>query len=164
MPFDIIVAINHTKTIGIQGEIPWHLPEDLKHFQRITMHRPVIMGRKTFESIGKPLTQRTNIVLTRNANWHFPHVYTAPQFEKAVQLAKTLQPQARPLIIGGANLYATALEHPEVQILYLTVVKDNTLGDVLFPMDLDTLLKTGWTVQDDLPSEKCHFYTLKAPK
>jgi dihydrofolate reductase len=118
----IIAAVAEDGTIGNAGKIPWHISDDLKRFKRLTMGHPVIMGRKTFESIGKPLPGRRNIILTRQPGPdHFPSLETALQScgEETV------------FIIGGAEAYRAAL--PVADTLLLTHVKHPGGGDTKFP-------------------------------
>src|SRR5690606_35473785 len=107
-----IVAMSENRVIGNKNALPWHLPEDLKHFKSTTMGKPIIMGRLTFESIGKPLPGRTNIVVSRQHQWSYPGVKTATSLEEAVALAKTEADALKIeviMIIGGANIYHPAL-------------------------------------------------------
>ncbi len=113
--------------------MPWHLPEDLKRFKRITVGKPVIMGRKTFESIGRPLPGRHNIVLTRQAGWRADGVTVAPNLAEAIAAAG-LDPRTRAeviMVIGGADLYAQAL--PFATRIELTEIHAAPDGDTYFP-------------------------------
>jgi dihydrofolate reductase len=101
----LVVAIDANNGIGIDNRLPWHLPEDLAHFKRVTLGRPIVMGRKTFDSIGRALPGRRNIVITRNAAWAHPGVETAASLEQAIAL---LDGQ-RASIIGGAQVFNDAL-------------------------------------------------------
>lgn len=120
-------------TIDGRGGMPWHLPADLKRFKAMTVGKPVIMGRKTFESIGKPLPGRHNIVLTRDAGWRSEGVTVAPNLAEAVASAG-LDPRARAdaiMIIGGAQIYAEAL--PSATRIELTEIDAVPEGDTLLP-------------------------------
>jgi len=101
----LVVAIDANNGIGIDNQLPWHLPEDLAHFKRVTLGRPIVMGRKTFDSIGRALPGRRNIVITRNAAWAHPGVEAAASLEQAIAL---LDGQ-RASIIGGAQVFNDAL-------------------------------------------------------
>lgn len=103
----IIVAADQNRGIGINNTLPWKLPEDLAHFKRLTTGHAIIMGRKTFESIGRPLPNRRNIVITRNAEWRAEGVETVHSIEEA---RKLVAGDAQAYVIGGAQIYAQALE------------------------------------------------------
>jgi dihydrofolate reductase len=125
---NLIVAWSRNGVIGRAGTLPWHLPEDLRHFKRITLGHPIVMGRRTWESIGRPLPGRRNIVVTRNPQW------SAPGCERAASLAQALQMcQGEPevFVIGGAELFAEAL--PLAQRLFLTQIDATFEGDTFFP-------------------------------
>jgi len=127
----IIAAIDQEKAIGKNGEIPWHIPEDLKHFKGKTTGHPVIMGRKTFESLPenfRPLPERTNIVLTRS-DMDKEGVEIAKSFQKAYRIARDHGEEA--FIIGGASVYEQAL--PQADRMILTEVKKEVDGDTFFP-------------------------------
>ncbi|MGS0740763.1 dihydrofolate reductase [Glaciimonas sp. GG7] len=109
--FTIIVATDAHNGIGIRNTLPWHLPEDLAHFKRTTSGHPIIMGRKTFESIGRPLPNRSNIVISRNPDWHHDGVETVTSLEAAAALVHQTQQQTngeQAFIIGGAEIYKLA--------------------------------------------------------
>ncbi|MFL0810885.1 MAG: dihydrofolate reductase [Agarilytica sp.] len=128
----IIVAKSENSVIGKDNALPWHLPEDLKFFKRVTMGHPIIMGRLTYESIGRPLPGRANIVVTRHLDWQAEGVQIAHSLEEAVMLAENSErPDEWVMVIGGANLYAQAL--PKCQRLYLTQVHAKIDGDAYFP-------------------------------
>lgn len=131
MTLSIIVAMTKERVIGYQNKIPWHLSEDLKHFKKITMGHPIIMGRKTFESIGHPLPGRENIVITRNKNYKAVGVTIVHGLEEALK-NKT----GECFVIGGAEIYKAAL--PQADKLYLTLIHDQIKGDTFFPpVDLE---------------------------
>ena len=102
----IIVAIDAQRGIGIDNKLPWHLPEDLAHFKRLTSGHPIIMGRKTFDSIGRALPNRRNIVITRNPEWRHDGVEAANSLEAAIALVQ----DAPAFIIGGAQIFADSLQ------------------------------------------------------
>lgn len=113
----IVVAMNENNVIGVDNQLPWHVPEDLQHFKAVTMHKPIIMGRKTFESIGRVLPGRKNIVITRNLEWHHPAVETYKSLEDAIANNQNLEELC---IIGGGEIFARAL--PVVDKLHLTII------------------------------------------
>ncbi len=129
----LVVARARNGVIGVDGRLPWHLPADLRRFKALTVGKPVIMGRKTFESIGKPLPGRHNIVLTGTADWHAEGVTVASNLAEAIAAAG-LDPRARAseiMVIGGARVYAEAL--PSATRLELTEVDAAPAGDTHFP-------------------------------
>lgn len=101
----LVVAIDANNGIGIDNQLPWHLPEDLAHFKRVTLGRPIVMGRKTFDSIGRALPGRRNIVVTRNASWSHAGVDTALSLDAALALLDG----ERASIIGGAQIFNEAV-------------------------------------------------------
>ena len=127
----IIVAASENNAIGKDNQLLWHLPDDLKHFKRTTRGHHVIAGRRTFESQGKPLPERTNIIITRNSNYRAEGCFVVNSLEKALDLAKD---DDEPFIIGGEQIYRMAL--PKVHRIYLTRVHAEFEGDTFFP-DLD---------------------------
>lgn len=124
----LIAAMGNNRVIGNKGKIPWYLPADFAHFKKTTMGHPVIMGRTTFESIGKPLPGRTNIVLTTRPLSQEGIVVFA-DLSSAVAYAKTLSPKV--FVIGGARVYAEAL--PIADRLHLTRIDGLFDGDTFFP-------------------------------
>jgi dihydrofolate reductase len=130
----LIVAAAENGVIGRDGRLPWRIPSDLKRFRRLTLGKPLIMGRKTFQSIGKPLDQRDNIVVTRDPGFRAPGVTVAPSLEAALDQARALADAksiGEIMVIGGAELYRQAL--PLVDRIYLTRVHAEPDGDALFP-------------------------------
>ena len=129
----LVVARARNGVIGRDGAMPWHIPADLKRFKRMTVGKPVIMGRKTFESIGKPLPGRQNIVLTRDSAWRAEGVTMVGNLAEAVAAAG-LDPRARAdgiMVIGGAQVYADAL--PSATRVELTEVDADFEGDTVLP-------------------------------
>lgn len=131
-----VVAVAENGVIGQEGKLPWRLSSDLKFFRRITIGKPVIMGRKTYESIGKPLDGRDNIVLTRQDDFSAPQVHVAHSADEAVALARRLA-QARGAdeiaVIGGAEIYRLLMPHADR--IYLTRVHASPEGDAMFAVD-----------------------------
>lgn len=126
-----IVAMDENRAIGHQNRLPWHLPADLKHFKSLTTGHAILMGRKTFESIGKPLPNRTNIILTRDPNYQVPGCITVTSIDNAIQEALSLHQQHEIFIIGGAEIFQQLL--PRIQQLYLTIVHHKFDADTFFP-------------------------------
>lgn len=102
----LVVAMDAQRGIGIDNKLPWHLPEDLAHFKRVTLGHPIVMGRKTFDSIGRPLPKRRNIVVTRNAGWSHDGVDVALSLQDALALVGA----ERASIIGGAQIFGESLD------------------------------------------------------
>lgn len=124
----LIVAMAKNRVIGHENKMPWHLPAELSYFKRVTTGHPIIMGRKTFESIGRPLPGRRNIVVSRNAHFHAPGVEVANSLESALALCAN----ENPFVIGGASLYADALKF--AVRLYVTEIEAELVGDTFFPL------------------------------
>ena len=124
----LIVARARNGAIGRNNAMPWHLPADLAHFKRTTTGHPIIMGRKTFESIGKPLPGRRNIVVSRNPQWR---AEGCDVFQSLAAALASTAPAAQVFIIGGASLYREALDFADR--LYLTEVDASPEGDTFFP-------------------------------
>jgi len=124
----LIAAVAANGVIGADGRLPWQLPEDLRHFKRMTQGHAVIMGRKTWESIGKPLPGRKNIVVTRQAGHAAPGASVAPSLEAALALC---QEQGIVFVIGGSELYRAAM--PLADALLLTEIHRDFAGDTRFP-------------------------------
>ena len=116
------------RVIGHQGKLPWHLPADLQRFKKLTMGHHIIMGRKTWESIGRPLPGRTSVVITRNANYSAPGAVLAASLHEALTLAR-LDPE--PFVIGGAEIFREALLR--AMRIYLTKILAKYNGDTWFP-------------------------------
>jgi len=130
----MIVAVAQNRVIGRNNALPWYLPNDLKYFKQTTMGKPVIMGRKTYESIGKPLPGRTNIVITRQSDYHPKGVKVVSSVAEARDLAESvclIDGQEEAMIMGGAEIYTLAL--PDCDRLYLTEVHAEVEGDAWFP-------------------------------
>lgn len=132
MRISIIVAMGESSVIGLEGGMPWRIPADLKHFKRITMGKPIIMGRKTHESIGRALPGRTNIVITRQSDYEAKGVEVTDSMDAALQAAENVAGNSgEAMIIGGAEIYRAAL--PIADRIHLTEVGSAPKGDVYFP-------------------------------
>ncbi len=125
--FSLIVAFDHNMVIGVDGYLPWKLSADLQNFKRLTLNNAVIMGRKTFESIGKPLPERQNIVVSRSLNETIPNITITRTIEEAMGVSKA----KKTFFIGGSEIYKVALGL--VDSIYLTLVDTSSIGDTLFP-------------------------------
>lgn len=128
MLVSIIAAMDRNRLIGNKNQLPWHLPADFAHFKAVTMGKPIIMGRKTFESIGKPLPGRTNIVLSRNPETKFEGVVCVASLEEAIDAVADAE---EVMIIGGSTIYEMLL--PRINRMYLTFVDAQFEGDAWFP-------------------------------
>ena len=134
MKLALIAAYAQNRVVGIDNKLPWHLPEDLKYFKRCTSGKAIIMGRKTFDSIGRPLPNRTNIVITRNPAFKAEGVKVVSTLEAAIELAKAVNEINgidEVMVIGGATIYELTL--PIADRLYLTHVHAKVEGDAYFP-------------------------------
>ena len=132
MSLALIAVAAANNVIGRNNQLPWHLPGELSYFKATTMAKPVIMGRKTFESIGHPLSGRDNIVVSRNASYKAVGVKVVNNLKAAIALAQNSSPSSGEImVIGGAQLYAQAL--PMAERIYLTRVHSQFAGDAWFP-------------------------------
>jgi dihydrofolate reductase len=151
MVISAIAAMSRNRVIGVDNDLPWNLPADMKYFMRTTRHHHVIMGRKTFESMGTPLKNRTNIVITREAFYTASGILVAHSLQEALQIADS-HAETEVFIIGGAEIYRLAL--PLLDRIYLTEI-DLVVehGDAFFP-ELDL---SEWTLvreENHEPDEK----------
>ncbi|WP_413615168.1 dihydrofolate reductase [Halomonas cupida] len=134
IPVAMIAAMSRNRVIGVDNQLPWYLPEDLKFFKRMTQVKPLVMGRKTFESIGRPLPNRLNIVVTRDTAFQHDGVRVCHDLVSAIEMADqhaTVDAADEIMVMGGAQIYAQAL--PVAQRLYLTEVDIELEGDAFFP-------------------------------
>lgn len=127
MTLSLIVAMAKNRVIGRDNALPWRLPADLKHFRRVTIGKPIIMGRKTFDSIGRPLDGRKNIVITRNPDFKADGVTIVSDINEALKAASG----AEAMIIGGATIYQQTLSSADR--IYLTLIHESFDGDAYFP-------------------------------
>lgn len=125
-----IVAMSENRVIGYKNQLPWHLSADLKHFKSITMGHPILMGRKTHESIGKALPGRTNLILTHNSSFQAPGCVVVTSLNRAMEEAMLIGSNEI-FIIGGSEIFKQLL--PNTTRLYLTIVHANVVGDAFFP-------------------------------
>ena len=140
----IIVAMGKNREIGADNQLLWHLPKDLKHFKELTSGHPIIMGRKTYESIGKPLPNRTNIVISRKNDWFEEGILIVGSLKEALKFAKKIDPEY--FVLGGGTLYEQTMEKAER--LEVTLVDTDPKADTFFPpIDPKIWVKT---------KEECH--------
>jgi dihydrofolate reductase len=135
MKIALIVAASQNHVIGLDNQLPWHLPEDLQYFKAVTMGKPILMGRKTYDSIGRPLPGRVNIVLTRDTNWTAQGVEVVNNLDAAIAASEKACKAAdvdELMIIGGEQIYRKFL--PVANKLYLTKVEAEVEGDAYFPV------------------------------
>ena len=130
MKISMIAAMAHDRVIGKDNQMPWHLPADLAHFKRVTLGKPVLMGRKTFESIGRPLPGRRNLVISRNPDYQAEGIEVVSSVEAALALLAGSSVEEL-MVIGGGHLYAEML--PSADCLYLTRIDLAVEGDTRFP-------------------------------
>ena len=128
MRLSIVVAMDDNRLIGSKNQLPWHLPADLAYFKKLTTGKSILMGRKTYDSIGRPLPNRRNIVITRNANISIPGCEVVSSIDHALELTKE---DSEVMVIGGASLCEQLL--PKVNRLYITKIDGEFEGDVFFP-------------------------------
>jgi len=159
MTISIIVAISENNAIGKNGKIPWHLPNDLQHFKQTTLGSHIIMGRKTYESIGKPLPGRTNVVVTKQRNLKIKGCEVVNSLDAALAISR-LANQKEVFIIGGASIYETMLSDAEK--LYITQVNINIDdADTFFP-EYDSQMWIEAKSNPFLPDEQHKYgYTIK---
>lgn len=124
----IIVAVADNGVIGNSNQLPWRLPDDLKRFKALSLGKPIVMGRKTYDSIGRPLPGRLNVVISRQPGLEIPGCTVVTSIDEAIAAA---HPAPEIVIVGGADIYRQVL--PRVQVIHLTRVHANVAGDVVFP-------------------------------
>lgn len=142
----IVVAMGLNNEIGANNQLLWHLPKDLKHFKDLTTEHPIIMGRKTYESIGKALPNRTNIVISRKKDWFEEGILIVGSLKEALKFAKKMDEEI--FIIGGGNIYEQTIELADK--LEVTHVKAELEADVFFPK-IDQKI---WTKSEEVAHEK----------
>lgn len=130
IPISIIAAVAKNGVIGVDNDLPWRLPDDLAYFKKITIDKPIIMGRKTWESLNGALPNRTNIVISSTPSYQAEGAVVLPNMQSALEIANSKQ-ATQAMVIGGAMLFAEAL--PLAQNCYLTEVNTEIAGDVYFP-------------------------------
>lgn len=156
MRISMIAAMTRSRVIGADNDMPWHLPADLKHFKSITLGKPVIMGRKTYESIGRALPGRKNIVVTGQSDYQLDDATVVDSTEAAIaEAAKETDEEV--MIIGGGRIYQTFLA--DAQRLYLTFIDAEIEGDTYFP-DYDKIAKWREVSREHRPSDDKNAYSL----
>lgn len=142
----LVVALGLNREIGVDNQLPWHLPKDLKHFKEITSGHPIIMGRKTYESIGKPLPNRTNIVISRKKDWFEEGILIVGSIKEAIKFGQKIDEDI--FIIGGGNIFEQTMDIADK--LEVTEIKTNIEADTFFPK-IDPKI---WTKTDEVCHEK----------
>ena len=145
----IIVATSENNVIGVDNKLPWSISEDLKRFKKLTMGNTVIMGRKTYESIGKPLSGRVNIVVSRDTNLTIPGCIVVDNIEKAITKSDK---NKEIFIIGGGEIYKNSINF--VDKIYMTRIHQEVEGDTTFP-----ILNDGWVVKEREENDGYSFIT-----
>ncbi len=162
MIISAIAAVAENGVIGNNGQLPWNLPDDMRFFQRTTLHHHVITGRKNYESIPpkyRPLRDRVNIVVTRTQGYQAPGAWVCASLEAAIDIARVAE-QKEVFIIGGGQLYAEALEKKLVTRLYLTTVHAEPEGDVTFPA-IGKGWKEVWTERHEKDERHAFAFTFR---
>ena len=151
MTISLVVAASTNNVIGSDGGLPWHLPDDLRHFKRLTTGNPIVMGRRTFESIGRPLPDRRNIVMTRDPDYMARGCDVVSSVREALDIEADAD---EVMIIGGGQVYRDFLPHADR--IYLTRVQADVEGDTYFP-DID---EAGWRLVSSEPhaADEKHAY------
>lgn len=150
LPLSLIAALAENRVIGIDNRMPWHLPGDFKYFKAVTLGKPIIMGRKTWDSLGRPLPGRLNLVVSRQPDLRLEGAEVFSSLDEAIARADAWareQGVEELMLIGGAQLYAQALEQGRVDRLYLTQVALQPEGDAWFPVFDDAQ----WRLSSDQP-------------
>ncbi len=158
MRLSIVVAMDSNRLIGKDNGLPWHLPADLAFFKKLTTGNTILMGRKTFDSIGRPLPNRRNIIITRNAEIEITGCEVVNSIEEALSLA---QGETEVMVIGGAKLYQQIL--PIADRLYITQIEGEFDGDIYFPSYNEaewSQISLDSREPDEDNQHKCHFITL----
>ena len=144
-PLCLVLAVAKNGVIGKDGQVPWRVPEDLKHFRRSTLGHAVIMGRKTWDEVGKPLPERRNIVISRNPNLRLEGAEVVTSLDEAIARARTTDEEPR--VIGGAEIYRLAL--PLATRVLVTEIQLEPEGDTFFELDRTGFRETERRVGDD---------------
>lgn len=160
MKISLIVARTKNHIIGRDNQMPWHLPKDLAWFRQNTVGKAVIMGRKTYESIGRLLPKRPNIILSRSG-FSVEGAYSAQSFKQAVEMAQQIAENEEIIVIGGGELFKQAL--PLANRLYLTEIQADIEGDTVFEFDEENwqMVAEQWSEIDEQNTHRCHFQVLE---
>ena len=162
VPVVLVLAAAENGVIGRGDALPWELPDDLQHFKRTTMGRPVIMGRKTFDSVGFPLPGRLNIVITRDTEWSREGVLTCQNLETALESAfdqALIDGADAAMVVGGAEIYRLAL--PRADKVILTQVQGSVSGDVYFDMGLLSGWRAVSSARFEADGRNSHAFTIR---
>lgn len=153
----IIVAASENNVIGIHNHLPWHLPVDMRYFKDTTMGKPIVMGRKSFEELGKVLPGRPNIMITRQQDYTSPGLIIVPSLEAGIEKAKTFGTE-EVFVTGGGEIFKMAIEKGVIDRIYLTRVHAEVEGDTYFPAFDQTKWKK---VKDELyEKDEKHKYSM----
>jgi dihydrofolate reductase len=162
MKISLIVAVSRNGAIGLNNQLPWYLPDDLKYFKSVTMGKPLIMGRKTFDSIGRPLPGRANIVLTRDPQWASDGVEVVQSLEQALvagEIACEVADVDEIMVIGGEQIYRMTIDLADR--IYLTQVDVDVEGDAFFPnIDLNNWSQTSVKLPESIDKHPYQFLVL----
>ena len=150
----MVAAVADNGVIGLDGDIPWRIPEDLRHFKAVTTGHPVVMGRVTYESIGRPLPNRTNIVVTSTPGWSADGVTVVGSVEQALDTARSAD-AGDVMVIGGARVYEAVMGGADVQVI--TEVHESPKGDTFYP----AFDRSDWTETRREPHEGYDFVWLE---
>lgn len=155
----IVVAVAENNVIGKDNDLIWYLPADLKHFKNITTGHHIIMGRKTYESIGKPLPNRTTVIVTRNTDYKAEGCIVVNSLPAAIEVAKS---DEQPCIVGGAEIYRQAMGQQLVDVIYFTRIHHEFDGDTYFP----EVSSDNWEIASEEPQQpdeknKYHYTFIK---
>lgn len=153
MNLTLIAAMAENRVIGKDNDLIWHFPNDLKHFKQLTSGHHIIMGRKTFESVGRPLPNRTNIIITRQKNYQAEGCLVAENLDAALSLVKD---DEQPFIVGGAQIYKLALE--KAKTIELTLIHAEYDGDTFFPEFDTTVWKLARGEKKEADDKHAHPY------
>ncbi|WP_145010428.1 dihydrofolate reductase [Pseudomonas oryzihabitans] len=167
LPLSLIVAVADNGVIGIDNRLPWHLPAELKYFKAVTLGKPLVMGRKTWDSLGRPLPGRLNLVVSRQTDLHAEGAEVRASLATALERAAAWAEEREAseiMLIGGAQLFAEAL--PVAQRLYLTRVALAPEGDVFFPdwqeSDWQLVSRQEHPAEEDRPAYACEVWERRA--
>lgn len=158
MKLSVLAAMGENRVIGRDGELPWRLPAELARLKQLTTGHCLLMGRKTWESIGRPLPKRTSIVITRDPDYDAPGALVVPDFDAAIEAARA-RGESEAFVFGGASIYALAL--PRADTLYLTLVHASPEGDVRFPDFDDAEWKLVRESQHPADERHAHAFTFQ---
>ncbi|MGY8752576.1 MAG: dihydrofolate reductase [Phycisphaerales bacterium] len=152
---EIVVAITENFVIGANGDMPWHLPADLQHFKAITSGSAIVMGRRTWESIGRPLPNRTNIILTRQEDFKAEGATVVHSLDESVEVAK----EQKLFVIGGGEIYTQALSRATA--MHITRIHTTLKGDTFFPLFDEEEWERSGVIHRNPDNKNCHALTFE---